>query len=337
MQTKNVKKYLQEIFDDRLGISDLKPILEQVSVDYNLGKLQNFTLNEYGFQDVNVEIVTETGKYFVKIFSRDNTKKRVVSYVNLMEIVSISKVSYPALLKGTQGYFYTVLSDQTPLRLCVQQFINGKNLHKTGMTPTIKDFQSIAKEAAFLNSIDFKPDFIELDTWATLKFPEVFPVKKEALTDQELSLVEPLLKDFSQLSITSLPKCLVHGDIIRTNILKDEKGKIWLIDLGVANWQARIVEIAVMAHDLFLDLASAKKTKKLRQLMLEEYQKVIKLKPEELDILPTLIKITHAMYLLSAAFMERTLGHGNAETAFWLNQSKEALKNIENNKILDKY
>ena len=337
MQTKNIKRYLWEIYNDRLGVTDLKPIVEQACRDYLLGNVEHFTLNEYGFQDVNVEVVTSTGRYFIKFFSRDKTETMATSYVRLMEAVSKSKVSYPALHKGPQGYLHTITIHQIQIRLCVQHYIDGKNLHKTGVEPTLNELCAISKEAALLNSIDFVPDFFELDTWATLKFSEMFPIKKEALTKDELLLVEPILDDYSRISVTSLPLCLVHGDIIRTNIMKDTNGKIWIIDLGAANYQARAVELAVMAHDLFLDLSSVQKTKNLRKLMLDEYQKIIKLKPIEIEVLPTLIRVTHAMYFLSAAFMERILGQGNSEISFWLNQSKQALKSIEISRELDRY
>ena len=115
MQTKNIKKYLQEIYDDRLGVSDLKPILKQVCRDYRIGNLLNFALNEYGFQDVNVEITTSIGKYFVKFFSRDKTQTQIASYVKLMEIVGKSKVSYPALYKGTNGYLHSIIFNRIPI------------------------------------------------------------------------------------------------------------------------------------------------------------------------------------------------------------------------------
>ncbi len=316
-------------FKDRFGLADATPLFTRICAAYHLGQLRSYVFNPYGFQDINCVITTTTGRYFVKIFSVEKNRSAVDEYVALMDTVGRSSVSFPTLYKGPQGLVYSTEHENKPLFLCVQHYIDGSNFHEKGINPTTADLKTIAIQAAYFNKIQYKPRYIELDTWATLKFNEMFPIKKKALHGEELTLVTPLVEEFSHIQTASLPHCLVHGDIIRTNVVKDVDGKIWIIDLGVTMHQPRIIELAVLAHDLFLDTTSIDRTRRLRTLLLQYYQKITKVTQQEIAVLPLLTKITHAMYLLSAAYMERFLKRPNAETTFWLHQSKEALSKIE--------
>ena len=62
-----------------------------------------------------------------------------------------------------------------------------------------------------------------------------FKKTKMFLTKNDLELVLPVFEEFKKAHIKTLPHCFVHGDLITTNIMKDKKGVLWIIDFSVSN------------------------------------------------------------------------------------------------------
>jgi Ser/Thr protein kinase RdoA (MazF antagonist) len=242
-----------------------------------------------------------------------------------MDKVHSVGISYPKLIKHGNNFLCSFEIDNVNIRSCVQEYINGENLALLNYDPNFDEVKEISRQASIINSIDCNYDYFERDTWATRNFLEQYPVKRKALYEHENSLVEPLVEKFEKLNIAKLPCSFVHGDMIHTNVMKDQQGKIWIIDFGVAKYQPRIIELAVLFHDLFIDLNSRDNTMKKRELALKEYQKKIQLSQIELDALPVLINVTHAMYLMSSAYMERIIKERTEETSYWLKRSEESL------------
>lgn len=322
----DTQQFLQDHFKDRIGYKgDLMPVLGQVCKDYSLGDLISYQVNEFGYQDFNISISTSSGNYFVKILAKTHSDQNCRGYIDLMQKVRSQGVTYPSLLESNQGFLHSLRVKGTKLRLCVQEYIDGQNFVSLGADPDLDEIAEISKQAAINNSIDYQPYYTDRDTWATRSFLEQYPIKNKALNEDEKKLVTPILKEFKNLQIDKLPHSLVHGDIMRTNVMKDKNKKIWIIDFGVAAYQPRIIELAVLYHDICLDLDSAENTKTKRDLALAEYSKLINLTPLELKALPILTKVTHAMYMMSAAYMERVLKETSEETTLWFTRSKRAL------------
>ena len=233
---------------------------------------------------------------------------------------------FPELLENSRGFLYDFKIKGFDYRLCVQEYIDGKNFYELNCDPNIKEIAEIARQVALINRVDYKPKYSVVDTWATRNLLEQYPIKVKALTIKEKQLIEPILSDFKKIHLNKLPHSFTHGDLIHTNVIKDINGKIWIIDFGVAAYQPRIMELAVLFHDLFIDLKSKKNTELKRKVALEEYQKIIKLTEQELKFLPLLTKATHVIYLLSSAYMKNVLKEESEETNYWYSRSKKALE-----------
>jgi Ser/Thr protein kinase RdoA (MazF antagonist) len=320
------EQLLKDHFKNRkVNEQDIKLILKNVCLDYRLGKLIDFSKKVFGYQDFNLLFKTTQGRFFAKIFS-NQTKVESQEYINLMLKVISSGVSYPKLLKSNLDYLYSNKVNGRNYFLCVQKYIDGKNFYELKSDPNIKEVIQIAKQAALINKMDYKPKYCVVDTWATRSLIEQYHVKQKAINTYENKLIEPILKDFKDIDLSKLPYCFTHGDLIHTNVMKDINGKIWIIDFGVASYQPRIMELAVLFHDLFIDLNSRKNTEIKRKIVLKEYQKIIKLTNEELNLLPLLVRATHVIYLLSSTYMLRVLKEKSDETNYWYMRSKKALE-----------
>jgi Ser/Thr protein kinase RdoA (MazF antagonist) len=163
------------------------------------------------------------------------------------------------------------------------------------------------------------------DAWAITNFLKEFKKKGKSLSKDDLKLVEPLVKKYKELKIEELPHCFVHGDIIATNLMKDNKGNLWIIDFSVSNYYPRIQELAVLACNLFFEENNKDKSKENLEIALKEYQKVIALTKEELNVLPIYIELAHAMHLLSANFEKVKKNNQTDENEYWLNQGRIGL------------
>lgn len=126
------------------------------------------------------------------------------------------------------------------------------------------------------------------------------------------------MASFSSLDVSTLPYCFVHGDLIKTNILKDIKDNIYIIDFAVANYYPRIEELAVLLNDTFFDKDSFDKTKEYYHRVLEQYQKHISLTALEIENLPLFIKVGHAMHVLRANYEKIVNGNNSRENEYFL-------------------
>lgn len=297
--------------------------------DFQIGDFISNKLVSVGYEDFNYILETTKNKYFVKIFSSFRTDNDCRRYVEVMLKVIGVGVSFPQLFKSKQGYFYTKTVNNTKLRLCVMEYIDGQSYYFLKQKPNIDEIKTLAHQAALINSINIKPKFV-YDQWAIINFLNELKKKGEYLPQQDLKLIEPLVKKFKDINIKKLPYCFVHGDIIVTNVMKDKNGKIWIIDFAVSNYYPRIQELAVLACNMLFDENNKSKSENNLKVALEKYQKTIKLTPKELEALPIYIKFAHTMHILLANYEKVVEKNNSEENKYWLNQGRLGLLQMLN-------
>jgi len=316
---------MEDRFKARINcLGDIEDISLQICKDYDLGKFKSNKLILMGYEDFNFILETSNGKYFVKVFAKFRNLENCKRYIEIMKHAIEANVATPRLLESNQGFLYIKNINKTNIRLCVAEFIDGKTLFESKEKLNEGEIKFIAKQAALINSINLKPKFIE-DEWAITNFIKEFEKKKNALSKEDLELIEPLVKKFKKIEIEKLPYCFVHGDIITTNVMKDSNNNLWIIDFSVSNYYPRIQELAVLTCNLFFNEESKKESNKNLKIALEEYQKKIKLTKKELGSLETYIKLAHAMHLLSGNFEKVKNNNNSEENEYWINQGKKGL------------
>jgi len=320
---------MKSVFKQRMGFNgDLKEISKIICRDFNLGDFLGCKIILIGYEDFNFSLKTANGKFFVKIFSNERTlddcKRNVEVVVRALE----NGVSVPRLYTSDQGHLHLLEIDGEMLRICVMEFIVGKDFFTSEALITKEDIISLAHQASLINSINIKPPKI-YDTWAITNFPLEFKKKSQYLEKEDLELIEPLLEKFENLNIEKLPYCFVHGDIIRTNVIKDRNNKIWIVDFSVSNYYPRIQEIAVLTCDILFNKDNKKESEQNLKEALEEYQKTIKLSPREIESLPTYIKLAHAMHVLCATYEKKVNNNDTEENEYFLKIGKSGLRQMD--------
>lgn len=317
---------MESIFRKRIGFDgDLKRISKDICRDFNLGDFLDCKVILIGYEDFNFFLRTANGKFFVKIFSNERTiddcKRNVDIIVKSLE----AGISVPKLYRSKEGYLHLLEIDRVILRICVMDFVDGEDFFTSKALVRKEDIVSLAHQAALINSINIKPSKI-YDSWATYNFLLEFKEKGQYLEKEDFDVIKPLGEKFNNLKIETLPHCFVHGDIIRTNVIKDKNDKIWIVDFSASNYYPRIQELAVLACDFLFSRDSKKESEENLKIALEKYQKTIKLTQRELESLPTYIELAHAMHVLRANYDKKVRNNNSEENNYFLNIGKSGLR-----------
>lgn len=296
-------------------------LFEKICEDYSLGKYVSHRFPEFGYEDFNVVLQTSKGTYFVKIFGSFRSLEECKRYIHIMEYVRKKGIPYPFLYKSNKGVLHTIYIDTVTVYLCVQEYIDGKNLFELDYNLTQKDAKFFIRQAASVNALSVNPPFV-YDSWATINLGKIYQTKGHALKDSSIQEgIELIVEEFRKVDIKKLPHCFVHGDMIKTNMMKDKNGRFFVLDFAVSNYYPRIVELSVLICFLLFDFIHPEKLQKVCRFAASEYQKYIILTEEELKILPLFVKATFASYMLSATYEKNKNNSESLETRYWLKVS----------------
>ncbi len=317
---------MEAIYQSRIRYNGkIEDISRIICREFNLGDFLSNKIITRGYEDFNVMLMTTKGEYLVKMLAATRTDEDCRRYLDIMLKVLAAGISHPKLFKSSQGYLHIIKHNDAEIRSCVMELINGKDFYHAKLTPTIEDLKEVGKQAALIDNISMKPKFV-YDAWAITNFIEEFQKKSKYLSTEDLALIEPLVVQFKNLNIEKLPHCFAHGDITKTNTIKDKEQKIWIIDFAVGNYYPRIQELSVIACDLCFDREDKEKSEKRFKAVLDEYQKTIQLTTEEKEKLPIYIRLAHAMHVLCANYEKIVNNNDSDENEYFLAQGRAGLK-----------
>lgn len=303
----------------------MQKISKIICQDFNLGRFIDNKIIFIGYEDFNFSLITSKGKFFVKVYAKSRTLNDCKRNTAIMVKAQEMGVFLPKLYRSNRGYLHICKIGKVILRMNVMDFIDGRDFFTSKNTITKNDRIKIARQAALINSIKIKPKHI-YDHWAIANFKKEFKNKHRYLDNNDLLLIKPLVKEFNELKIKILPHCFVHGDIISTNVIKDKKGKIWIVDFSVGNTYPRIQELAVLVCDILFDKNNNKISERNLHEALKEYQKIIKLTSRELTSLPIYIKLAHAMHVLCATYERKVKHNYSKENEYFLGIGRLGLR-----------
>ena len=313
-----------ESFQARIGYrGDLKEVFNPVVHDYKLGDLISYKPILQGYEDFNVILETDKGKYLTKVMASFRLDKEANQYADTIRTVLDGGISHPKMYKSPMGDLYSVVIDGNKIRLVVMDYIEGKDFYKLGKKPNNKEMSFLSQQAAKINRLDLHPEHV-YDSWAIPNFLKEYEEVKNKLDEEDLEYIRPLVRLFPKLEIDKLPHSFVHGDIISTNVIKADNESLYIIDFAVGNIYPRIQELAILLCDL-LFVNDKNKYLENYNLALGEYQKIIKLEDEELKMLPVYIKLAHAMHIIPAT-REKLNGTTLPENDFWLKSGKDGIR-----------
>ncbi len=327
-------------FAKRINLNfPLENLSQKVCEQYNLGVFLNNKLIKIGYEDFNYILTTNKGKYVVKVFSNLRTDKDCQNLANRASIPSKYGVSCPKIYEVNSENLLITNINNTKFRLLVMDYINGKDFYSLNTLPTKTELKIIARETAKLNLIEYCPEFI-YDKWAIVNFEQEYLQNNKYLKGKYKNLIEKVYQEFKGIDFKKLKYGFVHGDIIETNVMKDDKNNIWFIDFSVSNYLPRIVDLAVTICDLCLDLENTDLSRERIKVYLAEYDKVYPLSKYEISALKTFLKTHQAITILQTTKEKFEDNNTSEENMKFLRKSKKGLNlmmnqdYLENNKLI---
>lgn len=316
-------------FHNRINYDgDLSDLVNQITDEYSLGSVFSFNIIEVGFEDFNIKLETSVGEYVIKVFSKDRTDIQIKRFVETIKRAINAGVNHPKLLTTREGNY--IFNGITGVELIVMVYVHGKTFYDLLRTPSKDELMMICTEAVKINSMLYEPEYI-FDSWAIPNTKWMYEKTKDHLSPEGLRLVQKAFELYDSIPLSDLPKCFVHGDLIKTNLILGEDSKIYVLDFAVSNVYPRIQELAVMAANLMFDekAESATSLRERTNLVIDAYIATGgKLTQIETDNIMNYALPGAAMEYMGSV-NERVIGDTSREIQYWeklgLDTLREAL------------
>lgn len=308
---------------DRLAYSgNLEPVIERLCAAYSVGTPAGSSVIEVGYEDCNVVLETDQDKYLAKMFAKTRTAEDIARYATTMQKVVEAGVNHPELLTTSSG---EITYTDSGITLVLMRFVEGKTFFELDRAPDAEERKVVLEQAAKVNGIDYRPTYL-FDSWAIPNIRAMFNKVRQFIEPDDLKLVEQAMAQYEAIPVDDLPHCFVHGDFTKTNVLKGEDGKIYILDFSVANWYPRIQELSVIAANLLHDKDDSSSLENMCSQVADEYNRFNLLDSDERQHLPAYALAGIAMEFMGAHQEKHINGNDTDETDYWLNLGREGLR-----------
>ncbi len=315
-------------FESRINLNvQLEVLAKDVCEKYGLGQVKKCKVIEIGYEDFNFILEADSGKFVVKVFNKDRSDEDCVNLANRAYLPYEKGFSCPKIYKHGEDLVLTTKIKDVKYRLIVMEYICGKDFYSLGVLPTDEELEQIAINMAKLNEIDFKPPFI-YDHWAIVNYAKEYEANIQ-LIESDKQYLDKALNLFNSVDFSKLKYGFVHGDIIKTNVIREDSGKLYIIDFSVSNYLPRIVDLAVTIGDLCFDIENENETIRKTKIFLSAYESRSKLAEYEKETLKKFLYCHQAITILETT-REKVLNHNDSEeNELFARESKCAIKMLE--------
>jgi Ser/Thr protein kinase RdoA (MazF antagonist) len=237
---------------DRIhGSSELTSLLVDAAAAFDVGHVISSTAIEVGYEDCNVDVTTDRGRYVFKVFASSRTPSEIDRYVDIMEHVSRADIAHPILhaqRDGTTLYVHPT----TRNGLVVMDYVDGQTFMELDRAPSADELVAVVEQAARINALDIRPSYL-FDSWAVPNIDRTIDQVSPFITTADRKLVEQARQAVHEAHAERLPHTFVHGDITKANVIVPAGGPPVILDFAAANVYPRIQELAVIAANLMHD------------------------------------------------------------------------------------
>lgn len=322
MPQSNQMAELQKPTDRLAYTGDLEPLIGRIAEVYGVGTPTNHSVVEVGYEDCNVIIETDQDRYLAKMFAKTRKPEEITRYTDIMQKVVAAGVSHPELITTAGG---EIAHTESGVNLVLMRFVEGKTFFELDRAPDDDELRAILEQAAKINAIDYEPPYL-FDSWAIPNIGSMFDRVKQFVEPDDLALVEQAMAQYNAINVSELPHAFVHGDFTKTNILKVNDGKIYVLDFSVANRYPRIQELAVIAANLLHDKDDTTTLQDRCARVADEYSQFAELTEDERQHLPAYALAGVAMEFMGAHQEKFINGNDTEETDYWLNLGRNGLR-----------
>ena len=269
-----------------------KKEVERVCLAYDIGKLKKFELIKFGIVNHNYDIITDQGKFIIRIFGQKLTpwkKENIKRQFMVLEYLEKVKFPYkvPIPIKSKNKRITYRINGKT---LWVYRKIEGdciKRLNKTQLINVARAFalyhKTIGKIIVERKTTNYRWLFENY-----VKMERITPKNKtDRLMLENIEFFRNLLPRLEE-NKTGESYIISHSDFHASNILFKENRVVGILDFDNVNIWPRAKDLA----NTLRDICSTPKgiDKKKMKIFLKEYTKTIPLtKNERKEIVPYIL------------------------------------------------
>lgn len=293
-------------------------VLQSIQQNYpQLGVIKEYEPILIGYESANIILHTESSKYIVKIFERDRDRKNIAALVRVLRETAKIGVPTAKLIIGRQGELSIFQHSGVEVPYYLTELFEGKPFDSA--LPSREDMGNICVYIAKLNTLQF-PVIEAYDSWGSKNLIQEYKKADPKNTARtEISSVIEMLK---LVPFSTLPKGVIHGDMQRKHVLKNTQNKYCILDFGCMSNDARVLDLSVFIAWFCLSIKNWDDHAEIIPEMIQKYQTIQTLKPEEIRCLPLLIRAAYAAYYLKTTGLILS-GDTSNETREWNEQSRQ--------------
>ena len=308
-----MRKRYQELLN-RVDIAQpLGHVLHDVAQHYELGRIVEYQIITQGYDDLNVLLVCERGRYVAKIFNKIKGIPTVEDHVRVQIALLRRHFAVPQIRTINGSGVLRVTGQFGETFVCVSEFFAGKDF--VARPPQRDDMLAITGFLAALHRLPFAitPTY---DTWGTLNLPGEFARKQALVSEETRRLVAPLADAIAGMKFGRSRRRIIHGDLQRKHVLKDGNGRYCILDFGCMDYTYPIVDLGIFLALFCLEGSSPSSAQDIIADVLEAYMSCAPLPSRHIVLLGALIRATWASYLLATDYRMRG-GDRSRQTSQW--------------------
>jgi homoserine kinase type II len=264
-------------------ISDLE--LESFLADYGLGKLLAFKGIAEGVENSNFLLQADAGLFILTLYEKRVAAADLPYFLMLMEHLAARGLNCPQPVKTKAAKTLGTLSGRPATIVTFLEGVSSRH-------PNVRQCAAVGAALGQLHDAgaDFgarRPNALSLDAW-----PQLFALAADHAEDVQVGLVSFITAELGFLERAwprDLPRGTIHADLFPDNVLFLGNKVSGLIDFYFACTDFLAYDLAVCLNAwCFEPDFSFNVTKSMA--LIEAYQTVRKLVPEEIEALPVLAR-----------------------------------------------
>lgn len=316
---------------DRLAYDgDLGAFVDAASNAFGLGEPRVVDHLRDGYEDCNLRVQTTGGTFVLKVFAIQQLGNPARSRRGPDVAERLVDVILAAKNAGMTTPCLGELADHSKvfrldgLAAVAYEWIEGETYLHLGRPATHAELASIVNDAAHLHRSQYRPQYYH-DIWAIPNFSALRTLVYPHLEEGDQLLVDEVRRRFDRIPLDSLPRCLVHGDLTKGNVIVTPREEPRIIDFSISNYTVRCLELVVIACNLMFDERDYVTLPTRLGRVTSLYESHEPLTSTEHEHLFDLCLVGCAMELLGGRWRQALQGDTSAETEYWLNLGRESL------------
>ncbi|MGN9846578.1 phosphotransferase [Nonomuraea sp. H19] len=299
----------------------LPDLVSWAAAECGLGRVGDHRPSPVGYDDCNVLVRTETGRYLFKVFTVHRPEAMTVRYVEVIQAARAAGVRHPRLYP-VDG---EVLLRHRPSGnlLIVMELLNAGTFLDLGTYPNAAQLADLMGQVSRIHRIE--RDFAPVpDWWAIHHIEALAGEMRPLLPAEDRAEVDRAVASFAEVDRSALPHALVHGDLTKANVVPTSPAETAILDFAVANRYPRVHELAMVAVNLMH--GDPRSPGERVAALADLYDAAPPLTAAEHRALPRYVHAAAAMELLGAAREWTVKGNRSEETRYLITLGRAAVR-----------